>query len=131
MQRHGKVNNTTIWWPRKIDETSCFKVKTCGWFDLAILKINQIHCKRIEVFTKNLTLNLMLPLVVTYWYDHVQTLNLQTLSLLEFLATQAALLVTLRSHSKVSDHLHLLILMQQLVLPILDCSFGSGRFLFS
>ena len=43
-----------------------FKVKTQGGFDLAILKANQIYYKRIEVFTKDLTLNLMLPLVVTY-----------------------------------------------------------------
>ena len=27
MQRCGKVNNTTIWWPRKTDETNRFKVK--------------------------------------------------------------------------------------------------------
>jgi len=28
MHGSGKVNNTTIWWPRKTDETSHFKVKT-------------------------------------------------------------------------------------------------------
>ena len=27
-----------------------FKVKTCGGFNLAILKVKQIHYKRIEVF---------------------------------------------------------------------------------
>ena len=43
-----------------------FKVKTWGGFDLAILKVNQIHYKRIEVFTKDLTLNIMLPHVVTF-----------------------------------------------------------------
>ena len=43
-----------------------FKVKTWGGFDLAILKVNQIYYKRIEVFTKDLTLNLMLSPVVTY-----------------------------------------------------------------
>ena len=43
-----------------------FKVKTWGGFDLSILKVNQIHYKRIEVFTKDLTLNIMLPHVVTY-----------------------------------------------------------------
>ena len=39
----------------------------------------------------------------------MQVLNPQTLSLLGFIATQAPMLVTLRSHSKVSDHLQLLI----------------------
>ena len=43
-----------------------FKVKTWGGFDLIILKVNKIHYKRIKVFTKDLTLNLMLPHVVTY-----------------------------------------------------------------
>ena len=131
MQRCGKVNNTMIWWPRKIDETKRFKVKTWGGFDLIILKVNRIHYKRIEVFTKDLTLNLMLFPVVIYWHDHVQTLNPRALSLLRLIAVQASLFVTLRSHSKVSNHLHLLILMQQLVLLILDCSFSSGRFLCS
>ena len=42
-----------IWWPRKIDETNHFKVKTRGWFVLTILKIKQIHYKRIKVFTIN------------------------------------------------------------------------------
>ena len=131
MQRCGKVNNTMIWWPRKINETKRFKVKTWGGFDLIILKVNRIHYKRIEVFTKDLTLNLMLFPVVIYWHDHVQTLNPRALSLLRLIAVQASLFVTLRSHSKVSNHLHLLILMQQLVLLILDCSFSSGRFLCS
>ena len=61
----------------------------------------------------------------------MQAPNPRTPSLLGFTPTQAPLLVTLRLHSKVSDHLHLLIMMQQLVLPTLDCSFGSGRFLCS
>ena len=39
----------------------------------------------------------------------MQTPNLRTLSLLGLIATQAPTLVTLRSHSKVSDHLQLLI----------------------
>ena len=51
MQRCGKVNNTMIWWPRKTNKTNCFKVKTWRGFNLAILKIKQIHYKRIEVFT--------------------------------------------------------------------------------
>ena len=66
MQRCEKANNTTIWWPRKTNETNRFKVKTWGGFNLTILKVNQIHYKRIEVFTKDLTLNLILPHVVTY-----------------------------------------------------------------
>ena len=55
----------------------------------------------------------MLPLVVTYWHDHMKAPNPQT-PLLGFTVTQATLPVTLRSHSRVSDHLHLLILTQQL-----------------
>ena len=51
----------------------------------------------------------MLPQVVTYWHDHVQGPNPQTPSLLGFTATQAPTLMTLRSHSKVLDHLQLLI----------------------
>ena len=35
----------------KTNETNRFKVKTWGGFDLAILKVMQIHYKRIEVFT--------------------------------------------------------------------------------
>ena len=42
----------------------------------------------------------MLHLVVTCWHDYVQSLNPQTSSLLWFTTTQAALLVTLRSHSQ-------------------------------
>ena len=45
----------------------------------------------------------MLPPIVTYWHNHMQTPNPQTPSLLGFTAIQAALLLTLRSHSKVSD----------------------------
>ena len=86
MQKCGKVNNTTIWWSRKTNETNRFKVKTLRGFDLTILKVNQNHYKRIEDFTKDLALNLMLPLVVTYWHDHVQASNPQTPSLLGFTA---------------------------------------------
>ena len=50
MQRCKKVNNTTIWWPKKTNETNRFKVKTKERFDLAILKVNQIHYNKIEVF---------------------------------------------------------------------------------
>ena len=51
----------------------------------------------------------MLPQVVTYWHDHVQVPNPRTPSLLGLIATQALMLVTLRSHSKISDQLLLLI----------------------
>ena len=68
---------------------NCFKVKTWIGFDLVILKVKQIHYKRIEVFTKDLTLNLMLPHVVTYSHDHVQALNPRTPSLLGLTTMQA------------------------------------------
>ena len=51
----------------------------------------------------------MLPPIVTYWHDYVQALNPRTPSLLGFTPTQAPLLMTLRLHSKVSDHFFLLI----------------------
>ena len=47
----------------------------------------------------------MLSHVVTYRHNHVQAPNPRILSLLGFIATQAPTLVTLRSHSKVSNHL--------------------------
>ena len=49
MHKCRKVNNTK--WPKKTDETNHFKIKTRGGFDLTILKVKQIHYKRIEVFT--------------------------------------------------------------------------------
>ena len=36
-----KVEKTVIWWPRKTNETNCFKVKTWGGFNLTILKVNK------------------------------------------------------------------------------------------
>ena len=63
----------------------------------------------MKFLQSDLTLNLLLPQVVTYWHDHVQTLNPQTPSLLGFAASQASMLMTLRSHSKVSNHPQLLI----------------------
>ena len=50
----------------KTDETNRFKVKTWREFNIIIFKVKLIHYKRIEVFTKDLTLILLLPLVVTY-----------------------------------------------------------------
>ena len=39
--KHWKVNNTTIWWSMKTNETNHLKVKTWGGFDLAIVKVNK------------------------------------------------------------------------------------------
>ena len=36
----------------KTDETNRFKIKTWGGFDISILKVNQIHYKKIEVLQK-------------------------------------------------------------------------------
>ena len=49
MHKCRKVNNTK--WPKKTDETNHFKIKTREGFDLTILKVKQIHYKRIEFFT--------------------------------------------------------------------------------
>ena len=57
----------------------------------------------------DLTLNLLLIPIITYWHDHMQAPDPQTPSILGLTTAQAPMLVTLRSHSKVSDHLHLLI----------------------
>ena len=51
MQNSEKVNNITMWWPRKTDEMNCFKVKIWSGSDLAILKVKQTYYKRIEIFT--------------------------------------------------------------------------------
>ena len=108
MQSSGKVNNTTIWWLRKTDEMNHFKVKIWRGFNLTIFKVNTSTIRELKFLQSDLTLNLLLPPVVTYWYDHVQALNAQT-PLLGFIATQVSLLVTLRFHSKVLDYLYLLI----------------------
>ena len=63
----------------------------------------------MKFLQSDLTLILLLPPIVIYWHNHVQALNPRTPSLLRFTATQAPTLETLRSHSKVSDHLQLLI----------------------
>ena len=36
---------------QETNETNCLKVKTWGRFDLTIIKVKQVHYKRIEVFT--------------------------------------------------------------------------------
>ena len=109
MHSSGNVNNTTIWWPRKTNETDRFKVKTWRWFNLAILKVKQIHYKRIKVFTirfnpKSITTsgsNLLTRLRVSF--ESTDSFSSWICS------TQVLMLVTLRSHSKVSDQLQLLI----------------------
>ena len=65
---------------------------------------NKSTIRELKFLQSDLTLNLLLPPVITYWHDHVQVSNSWTSSLLGFIQTQAALLVTLRSHSKVLDH---------------------------
>ena len=82
-----------------------FKVKTWRGFHPFIFKLNKSTIRELKFLQLDLTINLLLPLVVTYWHDHVQSPNLRTPSLLGFTPTQVALLVTLRSHSKVSDHI--------------------------
>ena len=89
MHNSRKVKSTQIWSPRKTNETNCLKVKTWEWFDLTILKIKQIHYKRIEVFTKDLTLNLFLPPVVIYWHDHEQAPNSRIPPLLDLQNTNS------------------------------------------
>ena len=89
MHNSEKIKNTPMWSPRKTNETNCLKVKTWGGFDLIILKVKEIHYKRIEVFTKYLTLNILLHPVVTYWHNHVQASNLRTPSLLDLQNTNS------------------------------------------
>ena len=130
MQRCGKVNNTTIWWPKKTNETNRFKVKTWRGFDIVILKINQIYYKRIEVFTKDLTLNLMLPPVVTYWHDHMQALNSHSFSFWIYSNT-SHLACDFEIPLKGFRSPSIMILMQQLCSSTLDCRSCSDRFLCS
>ena len=67
-------------------------------------KVNTSTIRKLNFLQLDLTLYLLLPLIVTYRHDHVQAPNPRTPSLLGFTPTQVALLVTLRSHSKVLDH---------------------------
>ena len=55
-----------IWWPKKTEETNHFKVKTWGEFNLAIFKVKQIYYRELKFLQSDLTLDLLLPLVVTY-----------------------------------------------------------------
>ena len=71
----------------KTNETNNFKVKIWGWFDLAILKVKQIHYRESKLLQSNLTLNPLLPLVVTYWHNHVQAPNPRISSFLDLYHT--------------------------------------------
>ena len=77
-----------------------FKVKSWRGFNLSILKVKQIHYKKIEVFTIRFN-----PKSITTSNSNLLTRlrasSKSTDSLLGFTPTQATLLVTLRSHSKV------------------------------
>ena len=74
-----------IWRSKKTNETNSFKVKTWGGFDLAILKVKQIHYRESKFLQSNLTPNLLLPPVLAYWHDHVQAPNPRASSLLDLL----------------------------------------------
>ena len=50
-------------------------------------KVKQIHYRELKFLQSDLTLNLLLPPVVTYWYNYVQALNPWTYSLLDLLCT--------------------------------------------
>ena len=73
-----KKKQKTIWSSRKTNETNSFKIKTQGKFDLAILKVIQINYRELKFLQLDLTLNILLPLVVTYSHDYMQTSNSQT-----------------------------------------------------
>ena len=84
---------------RKTNETNQLKVKTQGGLDLAILKVKQIHYKRIEVFT------------IRFYPKSIATSsnNLLTRPCASSKSTDSFSSWTLGSHSKVSGHLNLLI----------------------
>ena len=73
-----KKKKKTIWSSWKTNETNSFKIKTQGKFDLAILKVIQINYRELKFLQLDLTLNILLPLVVTYSHDYMQTSNSQT-----------------------------------------------------
>ena len=64
-----------------------FQGKNLGMIWPSYPKIKQIHYRELKFLKSDLILNLLLPLVVTYWYDHVQALNLHTPFLLDLLCT--------------------------------------------
>ena len=106
MHSSEKVNNIIIWWSRKTDETNRFKVKISREFNLTILKVNQILYKRIEVFTIRFN-----PKSIATSSSNLLTRpcanSKSTDSFSSWIYSNT--LVTLRLHSKVSDHFQLLI----------------------
>ena len=82
-KKHNNIMIQENWWSKKTYETNSFKVKTWGRFGLTILKVKQIHYRELKFLQSNLTINLLLPVVVIYWHDHMQTPNSWTLSLLD------------------------------------------------
>ena len=109
MHSSEKVNNTIIWRLRKTDETNRFKVKIWEGFDVTIFNVKQIHYKRIEIFTIRFNLKSIATSSSNLLTRPRVNSEFTNSSLLGFIATKAPTLVTLKSHSKVSDHLQLLI----------------------
>ena len=64
-KKHNNMMIQENWWSKKTYETNSFKVKTWGEFDLAILKVKQIHYRELKFLQSDLTLNLLLPPIVT------------------------------------------------------------------
>ena len=131
MQRCGKVNNTTIWWPRKTDETNHFKVKNWRRFNLTILKVKQIYYKRIEIFTIRFN-----PKSIATSCCNLLTQSRanskSTNSFSSWIYTNTSCLtydfeIPLKGFRSPS----IMILMQQLCSSILDCRSCSDRFLCS
>ena len=62
-------------------------------------KVNTSTIRELKFLQLDLTLNLLLYPIVTYWHDHVQVPNPRTPSLLGFTETQATLLEKTTSNS--------------------------------
>ncbi|KAM3748471.1 hypothetical protein ACB098_05G111300 [Castanea mollissima] len=86
-----------------------FKVKTWEGFDLTILKVKQIYYKIIETFTIRFNPKSIATSSSNLLKRSCASSESTNPSLLGLTATQVLTLVILRSHSKVSDHLQLLI----------------------
>ena len=78
IKNKNQKKKKTIWSSWKTNETNSFKIKTQGKFDLAIRKVIQIDYKELKFLQLDLTLNILLPLVVIYSHDYMQTSNSQT-----------------------------------------------------
>ena len=61
-----KIKKATIYCLRKTNETNSFREKTLRGFYLFILKVKQIYYRESKFLQSDLTLNLLLPPVVTY-----------------------------------------------------------------